>query len=242
VNVGWVDEIVATLASVAVAVAPLVVLFVIVQIFLLRLPRSTVVEILVGTLISATGLFVFLLGIGIGFLPYGRVVGEALGVLQDPWLLAFIGLFLGFLTTWGEPAVRILAKQVELASNGSIRKTLVLYAVCIGVALWVAIGLLRIYYSISLIYLIGPGYLLVICLVWFGDRDFVAIAVDAGGVATGPLANTFLLAVALGASAAMGDRDPLVDGLGFVALIALAPIVSVVMLGILIRVKTRVRE
>ena len=87
-----------------------------------------------------------------------------------------------------------------------------------------------------------PGYILVIALMRFSDRDFVAIAVDAGGVATGPLANTFLLAFALGASAAMGDQDPFIHGLGFVALIALAPIISVMTLGFLFRPKAGEQE
>jgi hypothetical protein len=73
---------------------------------------------------------------------------------------------------------------------------------------------------------------------WFSDKGFVSIAVDAGGVATGPLANSFLLALALGASSAMG-RDPLVHGLGLVSLIALAPIVSVMLLGLLVRLQAR---
>ena len=60
------------------------------------------------------------------------------------WLLFPAGVFLGFATTWGEPAVRILADQVEEASNGSIRRSLVLYTICIGVAVWVGLGMLRI--------------------------------------------------------------------------------------------------
>ena len=100
---------------------------------------------------------------------------------------------------------------------------------------WVGLGMLRISFAIPLVYLVVPGYLLVIAMLWLCDRDFVAIAVDAGGVATGPLSNSFLLALALGASAAAGGQDPLVQGLGFVVLIALAPITSVMMLGIYVR-------
>jgi hypothetical protein len=73
----------------------------------------------------------------------------------------------------------------------------------------------------------------------FTDREFVAIAVDAGGVATGPISNSFLLAFALGVSSAIGGQDPLVQGLGLVALIALAPIVSVMALGVLVRRQQR---
>ena len=68
------------------------------------------------------------------------------------------------------------------------------------------------------------------------------IAIDAGGVATGPLANSFLLALAFGVSATMGERDPLVDGLGLVALVALAPVVSVMTMGVLVRWKERRKE
>ena len=77
---------------------------------------------------------------------------------------------------------------------------------------------------------------------WVTDSEFVAVAVDAGGVATGPLANTFLLALALGAASATGGRDPMVHGLGLVSLIALAPVISVMALGALVRWKKRQRE
>mgnify|MGYP001143577502 CR=1 FL=1 len=145
---------------------------------------------------------------------------------------------LGFVTTWGEPAARILADQVEEASAGAIRQGLVLFAMCIGVAAAVGLGMLRIAYDLSLLWMLVPGYVLVIALIWLSDRAFVAIAVDSGGVATGPLANTFLLAIAFGAAAAVAGRDPLVHGLGLVALIALAPIISVMVLGLVIRLKS----
>jgi hypothetical protein len=87
-----------------------------------------------------------------------------------------------------------------------------------------------------------PGYALVIALMWFSDQEFLAIAIDAGGVATGPLANTFLLALALGLSSAMGQQDPMLHGLGLVALIALAPIVSVMALGFAVRIQEYRKE
>ncbi|MFG1347743.1 DUF1538 domain-containing protein [Xanthobacter autotrophicus DSM 431] len=236
---GWLAEIESTALSVAIAVVPLAVLFLLFQVFLLRLPLQQVADILKGSAIAAAGLFLFLLGVGIGFLPFGRAVGEALGGLEETWLFVLAGMLLGLFTAWGEPAVRILSDQVEEASSGSIRGVLVLYAVAIGVAVWVGLGMLRIAYGIPLLYLLVPGYLLVIALMWFSDRDFVMIAVDAGGVATGPLANSFLLVLALGASATMGDQDPILHGFGFVALIAIAPITSVMALGCLVRLKGR---
>jgi hypothetical protein len=206
------------------------------------LPRRDVRDILTGTALAAAGLFLFLLGVSVGFIPFGRAVGEALGSLSQKWLLLPAGLLLGFVTAWGEPAVRILADQVDDASNGSIRRSLVLHAICIGVSAAGGLGLLRIGYEIPLLYLLVPGYSLVLVIMWLGNRTFAAIAIDAGGVATGPLANTFLLALALGASSSMGNQDPIIHGLGFVALIALAPIVSVMTLGLVLRWKGAFRN
>jgi hypothetical protein len=228
--------------SVILAVLPLAVLFMLFQVLFLQLPVREVTRILTGTLVASLGLFLFLLGVSIGFLPFGRAIGEAFGALPQKWLVVLFGILLGFATTWGEPAVRILANQVEEASSGSIRRSLVLVTVCAGVGLWVGIGMLRISHGIPLAYLVVPGYGLVLAIMWFSGKEFVGIAVDAGGVATGPLANTFLLALAFGAASASGSEDPLIHGLGLVALIALAPVMSLMTLGLIIRCKERRKE
>ena len=228
--------------SVALAVLPLAAFFLLFQWLFLKLPRKEVLPILMGTAIASLGLFLFLVGVSIGFLPFGRAIGEAVGSLEAKWLLLPFGALLGFVTTWGEPAVRVLADQVEDASSGSIRGTLVVHTVCIGVAVAVGVGMLRIGYAIPLLWLLVPGYGIVLCVMWLSESEFVSIAIDAGGVATGPLANTFLLALALGTSAAAGGQDPLVHGLGLVSLIALAPVIAVMVLGLIVRWKERRKE
>src|SRR5690606_36472966 len=181
----------------------------------------------------------FLLGVSMAFLPFGHAVGYALNTVDRAWLMVAVGAVLGFVTTWGEPAVRVLADQVVEASSGSIRGRLVLVTICVGVAVWVGIGMLRITLGLDLVILPVPGYALVIALMAFSSRDFVPVAADAGGVASGPLANSFLLALALGASSATGIEDPVVNGFGLVALIALAPIMSLMAVGSLVQLKTR---
>lgn len=236
------EDIGATARGVAIALLPLAVLFLIFQVFLLNLPRAQVKAILVGASLSGIGLFLFLLGVNISFLPFGRIIGEALGAIDARWVLLPIGMALGFLTTWSEPSMRILAEQVEQASNGSTPSSLVMYTVCVGIAVWVGLGLLRIAYDIPLLYLLAPGYVFVLTIMWFCDKGFASIAVDASGVATGPMANTFLLALALGVSASVGGQDAGLEGLGLVSLIALAPVVSLMTLGAIIRRKAREQE
>jgi hypothetical protein len=235
-------ELARTAWSVALAVLPLAALFLIFQVVFLKLPRHEVSRVLIGTLLASAGLFLFLLGVAMGFLPFGRAIGAAAGSLEPKWLLLPFGALLGFVTAWSEPSVRVLAEQVDEASSGSIRGSSVLYAVCIGAALATGIGLVRVGYGIPLLWLLVPGYLLVLVIMRATETEFVSVAIDAGGVATGPLANSFLLALALGAASAVGVQDPLERGLGLVALISLAPVISVMALGFLVRRKLRRKE
>ena len=142
--------------------------------------------------------------------------------------------------------LRLPRTEISRIATGTLMASIGLFifllvAVCLGVAVAVGIGLLRIAYDLPLLWILVPGYMLAIGLIWLSDRGFVAIAVDSGGVATGPLGNTFLLALAFGVATTTG-RDPLVHGLGLVGLIALAPIISVLLLGLAVRLKSAAGE
>ena len=102
--------------------------------------------------------------------------------------------------------------------------------------------MVKIIYGIPLQWIIIPGYLLAIILIWFNDRNLLAVTFDAGGVATGPMAVTFLMAISVGIAATIEGRDPIIDGFGMIALIALAPILTILILGIIIRLKLRKKE
>ncbi|MDD3934607.1 MAG: DUF1538 family protein [Methanoculleus sp.] len=122
-----------------------------------------------------------------------------------------------------------------------MRKRGVVHTLSLGVAVSVSLGMARLIYGIPLLSFLIPGYLLVIILLLLSDGEFIGIAFDSGGVATGPMAVTFLLSLAVGVAAGIEGRNPVTDGFGLIALIALAPILSVLMLGILYR-RTRGEE
>ena len=109
---------------------------------------------------------------------------------------------------------------------------MILYSLSLGVAVSVSVGMARIIYGIPFLPLIISGYILAIILMRLTDPDFIAIAFDSGGVATGPMAVTFLMALAVGVANALGGRDPIVEGFGLIAFIALTPILTVLILGI----------
>lgn len=197
-----------------------------------KLPRRLLLNTLKGLMIAFVGLVLFLQGIKTGFMPVGREIGGALGNSPYVWSLIPIGFLLGFAATFAEPAVRILSSQVEKSSNGYIRGELILYTLSISVALVTALGMARLVYGFSIYCLVVPGYLLALVLLKFSQPTFIGIAFDSAGVATGPIAVTLIMALAVGAAAELEGRDPILDGFGIIALIALAPILLVLILGI----------
>ncbi|NLA27451.1 MAG: DUF1538 domain-containing protein [Firmicutes bacterium] len=220
------------LKEAAAAVLPLLVLLLLFR-PLLKLPRSLIKNTLKGLLIAFLGLILFLQGIKAGFLPIGREIGAALGSSSFAWSLIPVGLLLGFAATFAEPAVRILSSQVEKSSSGYIPSKLILYTLSISVALVTALGMIKLLYGFPIYYLVVPGYILALVMLKFSQPAFIGIAFDSAGVATGPIAVTLIMAVAVGAAAELEGRDPVLDGFGIIALIALAPILLVLILGII---------
>ena len=227
--------------EVAQALLPLLIFFGVFQVLFLKLPRVYVVNLVRGILVAFLGMVLFLQGVNVAFLPAGREIGEAVTAFGQQWLLIPLGFVLGFLATYAEPAVRVLGYQVAESSSGYIRESMIVYTLSFAVAISVSLGMARLVYGIPLLYILIPGYFLVIILLFLTDREFVGIAFDSGGVATGPMAVTFLLSLAVGVAAGIEGRNPVTDGFGLIALIALAPILSVLMLGILYR-RTRGEE
>ncbi|CDQ17832.1 Protein of unknown function [Halobacillus karajensis] len=225
------------LLDVAMALIPLFFLFLIFQFIFLKLPWAKLQDILIGFTLTYFGLALFLQGVHIGFLPAGALMGEELGSLHHLWLLIPIGFVLGFVAVYAEPAVSVLTHQVERVSGGYIPNKVLLYTLSVGVGLSIAISMIRILLGIPLWYFIVPGYIFVLIIVRFSTKTFTSIAFDSGGVATGPMTATFILALFVGISSVIEGRDPLVDGFGMVALVALAPILSVLTLGIIYRRK-----
>ncbi|GAB3049483.1 DUF1538 domain-containing protein [Virgibacillus ainsalahensis] len=231
-----------TMGEVTTALLPLVILFVIFQLFFLKLPKRKLVDIAVGFLLTFLGLSFFLQGVHIGFMPVGELMGAALGSVDYLWLLLPIGFILGFFAIYAEPAVAVLLHQVEKASGGYIQHKILLYTLSTGVGLAIVISILRILLGISLWYLILPGYILALIMVKFSSKTFTAIAFDSGGVATGPMTATFMLAMFVGFASVTEGSDPLLEGFGMVALVALAPILSVLSLGILYNRKEKAQD
>lgn len=234
-NVILFDDFGHVLLEVAEAMAPLLIVFFIFQFLFLKQSREKVANILVGMLLSFLGLAFFLQGVKVGFMPTGRNFGELLGQLTNNWIAIPIGMLLGFVATVAEPAVRILNYEVEKVSNNSIPQKLLMFSLAFGVAVSVGLAMARILYGIHLWHILIPGYIIALIMIRYSTKLFVSVAFDSGGVATGPMTVTFISAMAIGLATGLEGRDPLVEGFGMISVVALAPILSVLALGILFK-------
>lgn len=224
------------------ALAPLAILFLFFQLFFLKLSLRRLLDIGVGFILAFFGLSLFLQGVHIGFLPVGELMGQKLGSLSNKWILLPIGFIIGFFVIYAEPAVSVLINQVEKVSGGYIPGKILLYTLSIGVGFAIVAAFIRIFLGISLWYFIVPGYIIALIMVRYSSKTFTSIAFDSGGVATGPMTATFLLALFVGVASVSEGRDPLLDGFGMVALVALAPILSVLTLGVLFSRKEKKQD
>ena len=229
------------IGEVALALLPVVAIFGLFQLLFRRFHRRQLGKILVGLLYTYAGLVLFLVGVNVGFMPAGATIGASIASSRLKWLLVPIGALVGYFIVRAEPAVQVLARQVEEISGGSITQHSIHYALSIGIALSVGLAMVRILMGISLMWFLIPGYAISLSMTFFVPQIFTGVAFDSGGVASGPMTTTFLLPFAMGACEALGG-NVLTDAFGIVALVAMTPLCTIQLLGLAGRIREKIAE
>lgn len=229
--------------EVTMALLPLLIMFFIFQGLYFNLAKKEVFRILKGLLYTFIGFVLFLVGVNAGFMEAGSAIGYAVAATGNNVLVATIGFFLGFTVIFAEPAVYVLNEQIQDVTSGHIKKPVILYTLSIGVALAVMLAMLRILIpTIQLWHYLLPGYIIAVTLSHFAPTLFVGIAFDSGGVASGPMTATFILAFAQGVARAVPGANVLLDAFGVIAMVALTPLIAIQTLGLVYERKSGKRE
>ncbi len=224
--------------EIAVSLLPIIIFFFLFQVFALKLSGRKLKKILVGLVYTYIGLVLFLTGANIGFMPAGNYLGKVLGSSEFRLLLIPLGALIGYFIVKAEPAVYVLNHQVEEITDGAISATAMGTSLSLGVALSVAMAMLRVLAGIPILYFLIPGYAIAILLSFVVPKIFTAIAFDSGGVASGPMTATFLLPLAQGACLAVGG-NLVTDAFGVVAMVAMTPLITIQILGVVYQLKQR---
>ena len=237
-----IEKILHTLKEVGLALGLIVAFFIVLQLFVLRLPKKKLWQIAVGIAYTFLGLVIFLTAVSVGFMPVGFKLGSELAQLPTP-VLILSGFILGMVVVLAEPAVHVLNKQVEDITDGSVSKRSMMIALSVGVGISIALSLLRIVMDFSILYYVIPGYLISLGLSFFVPGIYTAIAFDSGGVASGPLTSGFILPLAIGSCCVLqGEGKVLADAFGIVAMVAMTPLITIQLLGFRAVIHKKVRD
>jgi hypothetical protein len=204
-----------------------------------------------GLCLSVLGMIIFNIGLSYGlaklgsqsgsfvpaaFAPIKNVEGSPLYVYSVGVLIAaFFAWILGFGATLAEPALNALGQTVENLTNGAFKKSMLMYAVSIGVGFGISLGVLKIIFEIPISYLLLPGYILGLVLTALSSEEFVNVAWDSAGVTTGPVTVPLVLAMGLG----FGSAVNAVEGFGILSMASICPILSVLITGLWVQFKRR---
>ena len=223
------------------ALAPICVFFAFFQIVSKHFSKAQLGTIIVGLVYTLIGLVLFLTGANVGFIPVGNLLGSQIAAGEYKWALVPLGMVMGYYIVAAEPAVHVLNKQVEEISGGTVSQKAMKLSLSIGVAISLALSMIRILTGLSILWLLIPGYAIAIALAFFVPKIFTGIAFDSGGVASGPMTATFLLPLAMGACESVGGNI-MTEAFGVVAMVAMTPLITIQVLGLIYARQARVAE
>jgi hypothetical protein len=235
----FIHELPVIAGEVILALLPIIIVFLVFQNISFKLPRKSVHTIVKGLVYTFLGLVLFLTGVNAGFMDVGSVVGYSVASLGKKYYVIIIGFILGLVTILAEPAVHVLTHQIEEVTSGYVKRKVVLLALSIGVGAAVGLSMIRIVVAeVQLWHYLLPGYIIAIAMSYFVPKLFVGIAFDSGGVASGPMTATFILAFAQGVAEAIEGADVLKEGFGMIAMVALTPLIALQILGFVFKIKS----
>lgn len=229
------------LKEVGLALLPILLFFGIFQLAVLHLRKQAMKRIGVGLVYTYVGLVLFLTGVNVGFMPVGNYIGQKIGELSYHWIIVPIGMLIGYFIVKAEPAVHVLNKNVEKTTSGMIPRKAMMLSLSVGVCISIGLAMLRVLLQFSILWLVIPGYALAFLLTLFVPDVFTAIAFDSGGVASGPMTATFLLPLSIGVCTAVGGNVT-ADAFGVVSMVAMTPLITIQLLGLLYRFKLKKAE
>lgn len=233
------------------AIVPLVLYLMFVMKFVARKTIQNLRYVVYGVILAVVGMAVFNLGLTYGLANLGGQSGSLIpaafmqleAVTGSPLYAYALGIgiaalfawFLGFGATLAEPALNALGITVENLTNGAFKKSMLMYAVSVGVATGIALGVLKVIFGWELFYFLVPGYALLLVVTYLSSEEFVNVGWDSAGVTTGPVTVPLVLAMGLG----LGNAVSALDGFGILALASLCPILSVLFMGLYVQYRNR---
>ena len=214
------------------SIFPIALIVLLLSVSITPLAPGDMILFLIGTLFLIMGMSVFTMGAEMSMQTLGAEIGSAVAGYGKIWLITFVSFIIGILITVSEPDLQILAAQVP-----NIDDFILIITVSVGVGIFLAIALLRIVFGVSLQIILIVFYAAAFVLAFFLPEGFRPLAFDSGGVTTGPMTVPFIMSLGAGVSAARAKKGSGADSFGITALCSIGPIISVMVLGIIMKIE-----
>ena len=199
---------------------------------LVNFSSKEIIVFIISSLLLIFGIGFFNLGADLAMTPMGEYVGSGLTKSKKLLVLVLVCFALGFLITIAEPDLTVLASQVATVIN----PTEIVVFVGLGVAIFLAIAVLKIVFKRQLASILMFFYMLLFALATLliinGNEKLLALSFDSGGVTTGPITVPFIMALGVGIATTIGGKRSNENSFGLVSLCSVGPILAVLFLGI----------
>ncbi len=192
------------------------------------------VKLVIGYLCVIIGQSFFLVGLDLSILPIGHMVGATFSKYKKVIFILIFGFLFGVLATVAEPAISVLAKQINLIIP-AVNSTLFIWITATGIGIGVAIALVRIIKNLNIKLVFGILYVATFILVIFAPKEFIALAFDGSGATTGDVSVPFILALGIGISMTFSKSKSNDDSLGIIGIASAGPIITVLLYGIIVK-------
>ncbi len=177
------------------------------------------------------GISLFTLGTDSSMTIMGESIGKSLCKSKKLSLMLICSAFIGFIITFAEPDLAVLAEQISDMGIFS-QQFLFISIVSIGVGLFLIVAILKVVFRIKLSIILAIGYALLFVLTPLVPNYLTPIIFDSGSVTTGPISVPFLIAFGLGIASITHSNDNTSDALGYLALSSLGPILATMIFGL----------
>ncbi len=210
------------------AVFPITLIIFALIFFLVLTEVNEKVKLGISAVLLIIGMSLFTLGADSSMQELGENVGSSLSKSKKIWFMVLCSFIIGFIITFAEPDLKVLANQVMGEGASSF---FFIGVVSLGVGIFLMFAVMKIIFRIRLSVILTIAYGLILILAFFVPKEFMPIAFDSGSVTTGPISVPFLMSFGLGIAAVRSGKNE-DDSFGLIACCSAGPILAVMFMSL----------
>lgn len=199
---------------------------------IINLTGNEILAFSLATFFLIIGISLFNLGSDLSMTEMGKLTGYGLTKSGKITVLLITCFILGFLVTYAEPDLSVLAEQTKQVFN----RYVLIISISVGVGGFLVFAILKTIHKLSLNLLLMYFYMLLfgiaLLTVLSGNENIIPLAFDSGGVTTGPITVPFLMALGLGVSKVVSKKSEKDASFGIIALCSIGPIAVTLLLSL----------